>query len=415
MAQAPQPTCELPPPGTSAVDALTMLRSMQAQCHKQAAYLYALGQLLNQAGQYEEAIDPLEAALLYRPDHWPSQLEYAIALEGIGDHDSALGLLHNLRRNPEVDPDTLQQIAALEKKRTPRRSADRRGTFGLSTGYDSNVLGSTYHTQFTLTTPDGGLPVVLNDDQRARGGSFVRADIGYDGVLASDGSAQWRYSMQASYRTNPGFSEANLGQWSALLERGSTGLRGPYILGQQQTLLRASGLALRQTQLGLGYDYLTGPGGACKQRLGLDAQHINYPANPVQNGRYAGLVGNTNCPSWGLQVQMRAGTDQAMDASRPGGAQRQVSLRVTKHTPLDAATLVLEWEATRQKDQSGYSPLLDNNARRSMLRLAYRVEYRWQVGPLSPYLSLEWLDQRSNLTLFELKNRVITFGFRSSW
>jgi hypothetical protein len=42
---------------------------------------------------------------MYRPDHWPSQLEYAIALEGIGDHESALGLLKNLMRHPEVDPD----------------------------------------------------------------------------------------------------------------------------------------------------------------------------------------------------------------------------------------------------------------------------------------------------------------------
>ena len=69
-----------PPPDTPPAAALATLRSLHDQCHKQASYLYALGQLLNQAGRYDEAIDPLEGALLYQPDHWPSQLEYAIAL-----------------------------------------------------------------------------------------------------------------------------------------------------------------------------------------------------------------------------------------------------------------------------------------------------------------------------------------------
>ena len=72
-------------------------------------------------------------------------------------------------------------------------------------------------------------------------------------------------------------------------------------------------------------------------------------------------------------------------------------------------------DATRQQDQAGYSPLLDNQATRALWRHAYRTELRWQAGPLKPYLGLEWLDQHSNLSLFELKSRVITLGLRSSW
>ena len=410
-----EPVCELPPPGTSAVDALISLRSLQAQCHKQAPYLYALGRLLNLAGQYDEAIDPLEGALLYRPDHWPSQLEYAIALEGIGDHDSALALLHNLSSNPDVDPATQLQIAALAQRQSAGNPTDHRGNFGLSTGYDTNLMGSTHHTQFILTTPDGGLPVVLDDDQRARAGSFVRADFGYDGVLASNGSAQWRYSLLGSYRSNPGFRAADLGQWSALLERTSSGTTGPYLLGQHQALLRSNGSVLQQTQLGLGYDFVAGKGAACRQRLGLDAKHISYPTSPEQNGRYTGVFSQTSCPAWDVQVQLRAGQDQPLHDSRPGGAQRQVSFRVSKRTQLASAALALEWEVTRQQDQKGYSTLLDNNAQRSMLRQAYRVEYRWHAGALNPYIGFEWLDQRASLSLFELKSRVVTFGFRSSW
>jgi tetratricopeptide (TPR) repeat protein len=417
FAQA-ESSCDLPAPELSAEAALATLHALEPQCHKNPPFLFALGQLLNKMGRYDEAIDPLEGALLYRPDHWPSQLEYAIALEGIGDHDSALGLLKNLMRHPEVDPATRKQIAALGQRPATSPELKGRGTFGFSTGFDGNVLGSTYHSQFTLTTPDGGLPVELDEDQRARAGAFARAYVGYDGLLASNADTQWRYSLLGSYRSNPDNAAADLGQWSMLLERSTISASGPYVQGQHHALLRADALALRQTQLGLGYDYLAGTPGNCRQRLGLDAHYLDYPTNRVLNGYYTGISSYTSCPAWGLHVQLRAGQDRPVEATRPGGAQRQSSLRVSKHTQLGAAVLALEWEASRQHDQSGYSTLLDNNAQRIMLRNAYRVEYRWQATSFkntSPYLGLERLDQHSNLPLFDLNNRVFTLGFRSSW
>lgn len=415
--QPPQPPesrqpCAPPPPDTPPAAALATLRSLHDQCHKQASYLYALGQLLNQAGRYDEAIDPLEGALLYQPDHWPSQLEYAIALEGVGDHPSALGLLHLLQQNPAVDATTQQQIAALVRQKPPLLPINHNGHYALATGFDNNLLGSTYHSQFILTTPDGGLPVELDEDQRVRAGTFARAEIGFAGVLATSATAQWRYSLLASARANQA-SEANLGQWSAMVERSANNGQGPYAMVQHQALQRAGTIALRQTQLGLGYDLV--PGASCYQRLGLDLQHASYPNTPVQNGRYTGLLSHTHCPASDLQVQLRIGEDQPLDATRPGGAQRQASLRISKTTPIQSARLALEWEATRQQDQAGYSALLDNQATRALWRYAYRAEARWQTGSLSPYLGFEWLDQHSNLPLFELKSRVITVGLRSSW
>lgn len=395
---------------------LSTLRSQEASCHKQAPFLYALGQLLNKMGRYDEAIDPLEGALMYRPDHWPSQLEYAIALEGIGDHESAVGLLKSLLLNPGLDSDARKQIAALEQRPAPHLPVrHQRGTIGLATGVDNNVLGSTYHTQFTLTTPDGGLPVELDEEQRARAGSFLRTDVSLDGVLAASSGTQWRYGVGASYRSTPNLPVADQGQWSVLLERSSQGNQGPYVLGQRQSLLRSGDTILQQTQWGMGFDFALGNSANCRQRLGLDALHTVYPTSPVSNGRYFGLLSHTNCPGWGLQVQLRAGEDQPLDPARPGGVQRQSILRVSKLSPMGAAALALDWEVAHRQDQSGYSTLLDNNAPRNMLRYAYRAEYRWRVQELSPYVGFEWLDQRANLPLFELKNRVMTLGFRSNW
>lgn len=407
--------CEAAPVGQTIEAALQALRSLEPECHKQPHFLYTLGRLLNQVGRYDEAIDPLEGALLYRPDHWPSQLEYAIALEGIGDHHSATGLLQGLLQNPALDAPTRQQLAQLQRKPLRPVLTRHRGSFSLATGYDNNLLGSTYHTEFMLTSPAGVLPVQLAPDQRPQAGSFVRAEASYAGAVIADPSTPWRYNLAASYRASPSFRRADVGQFSALLERGGADEQGLYLRAQHQTLVQPDAVALQQTQLGLGYDARFGSERGCQQRLGLDLQRLSYPANPALNGRYTGLISNTHCPAWGLQVQARAGHDQPIDASRPGGAQHQYSLRASQRIHIHTSTLALEVEATRQHDQSGYSALLDNNARRNIKRVAYRLEYRWQAGAVSPYLGLEWLNQRSNLSLFELNNRVLTLGFRFDW
>ncbi len=291
LAQAQGPAdapgaCDVTVTGQSIDAALATLRGLERQCHKHAPFLYRLGRLLNQAGQYEAAIDPLEGAILYAPDHWPSQLEYAIALEGIGDHESALNLIQALLQQPEVDPAVKQQLLALQSRPAQARRPAARRVFSLATGYDSNLLGSTYHTEFTLTTPDGPLPVALLQDQRPRAGAFARAELSVDGLLVSTDQTLLRYSLAGSYRANPGLASANRLQVAAFVEASATGGKGPYLLAQHQTLLINETAMLRQNQFGMGYDLPLGAAGGCQQRLGLDLQHLAYPGNTVLGGRY---------------------------------------------------------------------------------------------------------------------------------
>ena len=415
QAAAAPALCDQLPIGQPLDSALAILHQLEPHCSKHPPYLYALGQLLNQAGKYDEAIDPLESALMYRPDHWPSQLEYAIALEGVGDRASALGLLSALAQNPAVDAATQAQLAALQRRQPPAVASERRGRINIATGHDNNLLSNTYHTQFTITTPNGDLPVQLADNLRPRAGSFVRAEVSYDGLLASTASAQWSYGLTGSFRTTPNFSAADVAQLVAQVQRTAAGEQGVYVLGQHQTLQRASTTSVRQTQLGLGYDFSAGPAGNCSHRLGLDLQHLSYPGNPSLNGHYTGLAGATTCNALGILVQVRAGTDRPLDSTRAGGAQRQTSLRIGKRTPIGANRLALEWETSRQQDEAGYSLLLGNNARRSIHREIYRLEYLWQLGGWSPYAGVEWVNQRSTLNLFEFRNAVATLGVRARW
>jgi hypothetical protein len=88
---------------------------------------------------------------------------------------------------------------------------------------------------------------------------------------------------------------------------------------------------------------------------------------------------------------------------------------MVKDTSVGIGKLSLEIEYTRQNDQSGYSPLLENNTVRQVQRVAYRAEYGWTAGRLRPYLSFESLRQQANLPLFDSQNQVLTLGLRSTW
>ena len=405
----------MPPADVTAESALLVLRSMAPQCYKDGALLYQLGRLLNQAGQYTEAIDPLEGALLQQPGHWPSQLEYAIALEGTGDHESALGLLQILLENPDIDNATRQQIESLKNGRQKTIKNEHFGTVGVAAGFDSNLMRRTSQGQFVLTTPLGPLPVQLSDDQLPIAGTYLLTNASYDISWASNSDTQWGLSLAGSYRTTANLPIADQGQLGLMLVRSAIGTRGPYLLAQYPVLTRATTTALVQTQLGLGYDLPAQPHGGCNQRLGLELQHLAHPQNPEVDGRYTGLVSNTNCQPWGPQVQIRAGEDRPSQANRPGGAQRQVSARVAKNFHWQTNRLTLELEATTTQDHTGYSPLLQDNTRRRINRQAYRLEYSWLLGKASPYVSLEWQNQHANIALFESKTRLITAGLRASW
>lgn len=130
------------------------------------------------------------------------------------------------------------------------------------------------------------------------------------------------------------------------------------------------------------------------------------------DGRYTGLAGQTFCSERGIQLHWRLGRDTPIDVTRPGAAQAQASLRLSKSTPMGAANLTLEAEFSLQKDSAGYSPLLESNTARRIQRNAWRLEYRWPMGKLNPYLGFEWLEARANLPLFDVRNRLVTLQLR---
>lgn len=406
---------------------LAQTLQLEARCLSRPEFLYRLGRQLNTEKRYAEALDRLEAALLLRPEDWPTELEYSIALEGVGDRASADALLEQLSKNPAVDLEIRQEISKIQRQNRGRHRAEsvsadtpsRRTVLGLAGGHDNNLLGSTRYGNFDLTLADSRLPVTVAPEYAARSGRFARLDIGHDGEIHVDAQARWQYSLAASYRWSIDYAPANRVHLGGLVERSPQGGAGYYTQALYQELHLGGPPVLRQWQMGGGYEF-TPPGlGAippvCRTRLGLEVQGLIYPGSSAFNGHYAGMLAHFVCPAQQLQLQLRMGEDAPEDSQRPGGAQRQQSLRIAKNTALGPGKLALEYEHYRQDDQKGYSLLLENNTRRQLRRSIYRLEYSWQQQGLTPYIGLEWLDQASNLPLFSPRNSILTLGLRRAW
>jgi len=402
------------PPDLTTAQLLARAAALESQCAKNGNFLYQYGRLLNLAGRYGEALDRLEGAVLHRPDHWPSQVEYAIALEGAGDAQSAAGLLDNLVQNPDLDPATRRQIVALRQKTTPAAAAPQI-SLTLAAGYDDNLLGDTRHNTIELTLPGGQLPVAIDEEQRPHAAAFLRTEVGlHDDMLATQ-TGLWRYALFASHRASPAYPAARLDNLAGYVEHLPAQAHGLYALAGQQAFARNGASLLRQTQVMFGYEAPLRGARGCQQRLALDLQRLAYPVNPTLNGRYLGAVALTHCADAAIELALRLGQDQPQNPARPGGRQDHYGVRLSKKLQLDQTTLTVEGEYTSQQDQSGYSPLLKDNAPRHIRRTTYRLEGRRQWASYSAFMLLEWVDQRSNLPLFDVNNRVITVGLQRKW
>ena len=425
--------------------ATTLQRMLAAVpvCQKDANFLAALGQLLNSQGRYLEAADHLERALMLDPALKDAQLSYAIALTGSGDVLSAAALLDNLLADPALPahlrPLIAQQKATLAGVAAVAGSSGWQSRFTLATrvGYDSNLLGSPNLSSLALTLSGQTLVLPLDQSFLARGGRYARADAQLDLHRTAPDGARWNAVADLRSRYSPKVQEAGSTQIDLLLERShiTPSSAGSYfnvnaseLDAQAGTHYLASGVAG-----GWGRAWPSAGAAGCQTRLGAEWQSRQYLDNPVLSGRYTGLSAFWSCeqPS-GMQwlLGLKAGQDAAQDAARPGGDQRQSSLRVAAFLPLAnlvSATapalsglrrggVLLDLQQSQQTDSRGYSSIIDSGRTRTISRRAARLEYQYPISPAAQWvLGAEWVAQASSLELFRLDSRGGYTGLRVSW
>ncbi len=403
------------------------------ECQRNAAYLAQLGHLLISQGQYGDALEHLERALMFEPNLPAAQLDYAIALAGTGDLLSASQLLDGILAQPEISPDlrgTLtearQRIARQQNLNSTPIEAQSFFTFSanLRYGRDSNLLGAPNISSLALTTPGGTVILPLADGSAERAGNYTRADVRVDYMRQQPDGSRWELAAAGLNRTSPDAPDANTRQTELTLGY-SQNPRAPwagYLSASWININTLGGTRYASQGINMGFQ-LPSQTAACRTRAGLDWQNRDIQSNPILSGYYIGINTLLTCAAaWNGQYQVAAkiGVDHPKDATRPGGDQLLASIRglgawATTGWGVPGTALV-DLEYNMARDTTGYSPLLDSNAQRRTRRLTLRLEYQRVLTPfLLATLGAEWSAQVANLELFRVRTWGPYAALRFTW
>ena len=416
---------------------LQRLDLVRQLCTTHGPFLAALGALWLEEGEPNQALIWLERALLLDPGNLGAQADHALALAALGEPVALAELVRAWRTRSDIPaalrdrlmpPPTVTAASPLPAVRlgqvqNGRWAGHREAT--LLVGHETNLDHSPRLAEITLTPPDGPISLPLVNPLAPRRGAAALTDLTWQLAYSPHDSQVWRTGINLGARTSPGQSKTDWhhlqwaasgsqrwGQWRGQIDLSGTWIGGP--LSEPYRLARA-GAVLERAAL------------ACTFRAVIEGETRTQPHSPSSNGRTVGLSFNNQCPlplrtgwTWGLAL--RASIDTPVDATtRPGGIQRYTSLGGRVQGALvNGIRVEASLRASQLQDDEGYSPLLENNARRSMQQTQWSIELTkplaiaWFAGA-EGILQAQGIRQTSNLSVFRYSGISAYSGVRWGW
>lgn len=162
----------------------------------------------------------------------------------------------------------------------------------------------------------------------------------------------------------------------------------------------------------------------CQPQIGVDLQWQHQLNNNVFDQLYSGLHTSLHCQFSTGVYSLELGTGNAWALhDNPGGNQARLNTQLNHNIQnswiIEHANLNSYLRFDYQRDKTGYSPLLNNNAIRSLYRINIGAQYRWPIsqhyGYWSGILSINWQRQYSNIQLFEFNSLESWIGVEVIW
>lgn len=407
------PACP-PLPAGEGEDGLRRLEALAPVCAGDADWHARRGALLLLLGRAAQAAESLERAILLAPAHAGARIDYADALAALGDLASARALAEEVLGYPDVPAQARRHLEA--------RLADWRGgasawrtelAAGAALGWESNLNGGPAADSIWLTLADGVVNLPLTADERPRAGFAMLYDAGLAALRPLE--AEWRLLLRTQGRVRDAAAAAAdylLAQADVSLLHGE-GDAGEWLL-QAAHLEQRFGRSrlLGESRLSARYEWA---GQACRPRLGVEHALRRFPEAATLDGSQWGLRLGLGCGTgpWQASADARFAVDRPQHAARPGGRQHWAELRLGAGWRAGPRALTVEAVLGEVRDAEGYSPLLEQNRRRQIVRDALRLELTQALSPgWELAVGMDRFRQRSALRLFELDNFGIYFGAR---
>jgi len=407
---------------------LERLAQWAEACDENAFFHAHWGAVLLAQGQTEAAAVALEKALLLNPDLPGAQLDYAQSLAQIGLKGSARAMLKEVLQRPDIQPTLKAQLLPAQTASAGASALDWQWSSLLqsSYGHESNLNSATYTDNLTLYLSNGPVTLGLSDNVKPMSGNALKSSAALQGSLKGLGSHE--LSLNVAFANKAGAaSEGGNNQTAEGAIRVSLPLAAGRASGTWQVALggtqfwlgNQTAYADKGLQLKFAWDSL---GASCKWAPAIGRIDQEFPQANSLNGVYTYGRLDWVCNKSQNQethVAFGGGQDKAQTASRPGGNRQRTDVLV-RHEQI----VRMPWIApvtgqlsawmryAHSQDSLAYSELLGDlksSTHRTDLGLGFwaPIEKQWFAG-----INLEATSQRSNNTLFNLKNSGVYVGLR---
>ncbi len=393
--------------------------------------LYQLALSALAANQPELARQALERVLSLKPGFAGAWLDLALATYRSGDAAAAVEHLEYLRSQFTLPPALATQVdhwLGLWQNAPPAAATPGwQGEILLGLGYDSNANTGLARLQIPLSLATGSTLFDVDKAYLPRADRFALLAVTLGGPAWALGpgrinpvlllrSKQLAHEGDFStldlqpglvYQQPAGQGAGNSGNWQANL------LARHYRLGGQ-ALFNGLRVAVQRNQPWHTLAH------TCQGTGGIEAEARRHQRITNLGGTLYSVSAALACPLPGndhkghkgnLSATLKVGFEQAR-LDRPGGNNRSAELIVRYEQPLSATqSLQASWQIARSADQTGYSPLLEDNATRRLQRQTLSLGLRqtltraWEAR-----LNFEYFQQRANLPLFEQQGSLLMVG-----
>ena len=394
---------------------LPALEALLESCLLSDEYFAVLGAAQLNTGQVPQSLESLERALLTNPQNGAAQIDYAETLFLSGQLFAAIQINDALLRRQDL-PENLQPMLLARRRLWQQQTLQHELMLEVTTGVDDNLNGAPMHSDLTITY--GGTPVLfsLSPDNRPVRGAFAglqlggawqfqRADYRHElvatvrvrkapGTQADQVQGDWQYTFMVPVRHN---------QWelgagtSHMMFRGSPlysigGVRARYVWGASE----------------------------CKPSLEGGAKQLHSHAQGIMDGTETSVTAGIGCsfaPSrQGVRLDAGVLDNRAQDPARPGGDRTGWNVRLNWQWQVGPSEFGAQLGYTSLDDGRGYSPLLDNDAVRSVQSQYLNLRYRRKFDSgLSLLVKLTHQQQHSNLVPFQNRGAVYEVGLTTNF
>ena len=439
-------------------------------CDEQATCQAQKGAQLLAQGRVEEAAVALEKALLLDPNLPGAQLDYAQALALIGLKGSARAMLADVLQRPDIQPKLKSKLTGAQNPPSEASRPSLQSEWQWSKlvqaalGHETNLNSATFTDSLTLMLSNGPVTIGLSDSAKPIAGPATKTLLAVQGSTRAGAGllALGELSVSASLSNKNALQTDSLtgikpernqtaeavAKFSLPMIAGAASGQWQFSAGGTQFWLgSASAYSDTGFNVKFNWDQSFEPGftsvfggklsledQSCKLAPSVGQTHQSFPLSTSLNGIYSFARMELLCRAQANESQVVLGkgqdkaTNNAMSApqssARPGGDKKRLDL-LLRHEHL----VPLAWSPFKQvkagqlsawvryaksADAQIYSELLGDLKTTTHrtdwgLGLWVPLDKSWSAG-----LNLEATSQKSNNTLFNLKNSGVYAGIRWS-